>query len=209
MSEPSASSAAVQTSPPLTNDRPLGLAEGDAPLTGLEKARATFYRAGLAFPQVPEELAAALEEKERWVFSTREVTMWEYDVDRYVEERVSTLAPFALLAHSGHGINSYAIQYYLFFGPLRLFLHLAFGGIYSNEEEDAANIRECFALADEIVAASAVLGDLPAGDHLTIVCTDFYGSDWARPGRLLRRYWPHRPHAAEVLTEVLTWLRGR
>lgn len=50
--------------------------------------------------------------------------MSPYNLQYYVEEMDQADATYVVLAHSGHGTNSYAIQYYLVSGPLRLFLHL-------------------------------------------------------------------------------------
>ncbi len=62
---------------------------------------------------------------------------------------------YAVLSHSGHGVNSYAIQYYLVLGGLRAFLHLGWGGVYMDANATAASIAECFSLADKVVAMAA------------------------------------------------------
>ena len=46
-----------------------------------------------------------------------------------------------MLSHSGHGVNSYAIHYYLVQRPLRMFLQLGWGGVYDDAKEDAAKIQ--------------------------------------------------------------------
>ena len=99
-------------------------AEGGAPMSVLEKARRLFQEVGLALPEIPEELAAGLKEQGKWLFSTRDLEMSPYNLDHYVQEGDQAPAAYVVLAHSGHGVNSYAIQYYLVSGPLRLFLHL-------------------------------------------------------------------------------------
>jgi hypothetical protein len=114
-------------------------------MTDINKARELFINAGLAFPTLPEELAVKLKERDRWVFSTRPIRMWPYELDRYVHQsQRRQIRDYALLSHSGYGINSYAIQYYLVHGPLRMFLFLGWGGVYGDQKEDAANIRPVF-----------------------------------------------------------------
>jgi hypothetical protein len=43
--------------------------EEATPMSDIEKARRLFRDAGLAFPAIPEELAAQLRERDRWLFS--------------------------------------------------------------------------------------------------------------------------------------------
>ena len=45
-------------------------------------------------------------------------------------------------------------------------------------EADAAKIRECFALADEIVEIATGSEYVANGKILTVVASDFYGSYW-------------------------------
>jgi hypothetical protein len=83
--------------------------------------------------------------------------MSPYNLQHYIHEAESSLVnDYVILSHSGHGFNSYAIQYYLVRGSLRMFLHLGWGGAYADAEKDAATIRECFSLADPVVAASEI-----------------------------------------------------
>src|SRR5262249_13893454 len=162
--------------------RRIALAEGDVPMTGIEKARHQFQKAGLAFPTIPEELAAGVKEQGKWLFSTREVKMSPCHLPHYVPEGDGAPRQDALLSHDGYGVNSYAIQYSLVAGPLRMFLHLGWGGVYMEADAAASKIRECFSLADEIVPVAMTLGKLGAGERLTIVGSDFYGSYWTAPG---------------------------
>jgi hypothetical protein len=210
-------------------------------MSDIEKARHLFQKAGLAFPSIPEKLAVRLKEKGEWLFSTRKPQMSPYNLQYYVGEcdgsvlmqcgpvlyeRKTTarrVADYALLCHSGHGINSYALQYYLVYGRLALFLHLGWGGVYMDAAESARQIRDCFALADAIVPTVQLSQQLPTCGRLTIVGSDFYGSYWALPGenRLAKEY-KARQHTlpygmrgdepykrpVEVLTDVLHWLKG-
>ncbi len=181
-------------------------------MTDIEKARQLFRDAGLGFPTIPEELAAKLNEEGPWVFSTRPIDMWPYNLRDYVHEgEQNQVKDYALLSHSGHGINSYAMQYYLVHGWLRMFLHLAWGGVYGDAKADAANIRDCFLVADQVVSAAQKVREFQGDDRLTIVGSDFYGSYWLRPGESHREKDADRKGSLdvkpkEVLTEALGWL---
>jgi hypothetical protein len=71
-------------------------------MTDINKARDLFSSAGLAFPALPDELAVKLKERDRWVFSTRPIRMWPYELDRYVHQsQRRQIRDYALLSHSG------------------------------------------------------------------------------------------------------------
>lgn len=181
-------------------------------MTDIEKATKLFRDAGLGFPAIPEELAAQIKERGPWVYSTRPVELPPYNLQQYVKEVERTQTKdYVVLSHSGHGVNSYAIQYYLVQGPLRMFLHLAWGGVYMKEKEAAATIRNCFSIADQIVEAAQTVGRFQAGEHLTAVGSDFYGSYWSPPGESRRRreargrgFLDSKP--LQVLAEAHGWL---
>lgn len=179
-------------------------------MTDIEKARQLFRDAGLAFPTIPEELAVQLKELDRWLFSTRPLERSPYNLQHYVREVDETeVKDYALLSHSGHGVNSYAIQYYVVRGSLRLFLHIGWGGGYMDAEASACTIRDCFALADRLVLAAQSAGKFQAGERLTVVGSDFYGSYWLPPEENLRREAKSRDGPLDVLTQALDWLTGR
>jgi len=177
-------------------------------MTDIEKARHLFREAGLAFPTIPTELAATLKEQGTWLFSTRELIMSPYNLQHYVHEADGAAAEYVVVGHSGHGTNSYAIQYYLVSGPLRMFLHLGWGGVYMDADEAAFKVRECFSLADQIVPATMTVGKFAAGEWLTIVGSDFYGSYWSAPGQSRHKERSGSKGPAEVLAEVLHWLKS-
>ena len=178
-------------------------------MTDIENARQLFRDSGLAFPTIPEKLAKGLKKQGEWLFSTRDIDVSPYNLDHYVREVEGThVEDYAILAHSGHGANSYAIQYYLVYGALRLFLHLGWGGAYMDAAADSAKIRECFALADEIVSAAQNEAKLEAGGRLTIVGSDFYGSFWSAPEVNQRTYDAKSQSLLKALREVLHWLGG-
>ncbi len=177
-------------------------------MTDIEKARQLFRDAGLAFPTIPEELAEQLKEHGRWLFSTRPLDVLPYDLQHYLHEvEVSQVKDYAVLSHGGHGVNSYAIQYYLVQGSLRMFLHLGWGGVYMDRGEAAATIRDCFSMADKIASLAQTIGRFQAGKQLTVVGSDFYGSYWLPPGKRRQRNYEGSKGPLKVLTQTLQWLR--
>jgi hypothetical protein len=177
------------------------------PTTDIEKARGVFRGAGLTFPTIPVEIEARLKQQGDWLFTTRKIEMSPYNLQHYVAEVDETdVEDYAVLSHSGHGINSYALQYYLVRGAFRMFLHLGWGGAYMDDEAAKINIRNCFALADQIVPATQGVGRFRAGEHLTVVGSDFYGSYWLSPGNSHREKNVGHKDPVAILTEVLNWL---
>ena len=180
-----------------------------APKTDLEKAKQLFEDAELGFPTIPVELAAHFKELGPWLFSTRPVDVWPYLLKDYVDEVEKTqLKDYALLAHSGYGSESYVILYYLVHGPLRMFFHHGWGGARGDAEADAAKIRDCFSVLNQVVAAAQRVGRLQAGERLTVVASEFYGGYWVPPGEHRQwkdELWNHRK-PLQVLAEALEWL---
>ena len=108
-------------------------------VTDLEKATSLFREARLAFPTIPPVLAARLRERNPWLYSTRSDPRWPYFLDQYVSDPYTD--DYAVLSHSGHGVNSYAIHYYLVFGGLELFLQIGWGGCDMDTEQPREPIR--------------------------------------------------------------------
>jgi len=152
-------------------------------MSDIDKAEQLFRRANLSFPIIPEKLCAQLKQHDKWLFSTRELSVSPYALHAYVDEEPQ-VADYVILAHSGHGANSYAIQYYLVFERLHMFLHLGWGGVYMDAKAAASQIAECFSLADQIVLRAP--NRLAANERLMIVVSDFYGSYWLKPEQRLR-----------------------
>ena len=178
-------------------------------MSDIEKAERLFREAKLPFPTIPEELAARLKENQDWLFSTREINVSPYDLEDYVREIDDpSVEDYVVLAHSGHGVNSYALQYYVVCGALRMFLHLAWGGAYMDAKEDGAKVRKCFSLADDIIRAEKDWEKEHSGERLTIVCSDFYGSYWSNVEEGRGAHESNAKHPTQVLNEVLRWLQG-
>lgn len=182
---------------------------------GISRARALFRKAELAFPAIPRDLAARLEEREPWVFSTRPLPASPYDIERFVEEVHSgVIDDYAVLAHAGHSVNSYALHYYLVRGPLALFLQLAWGGAYGDDVRDRAHVRQCFSMADRLLKATGAVPATPlvGSDRLLVVGSDFYGSEWRAPNGTVERLGPggDTQHVVDVLAAAIQFVeQGR
>jgi hypothetical protein len=135
------------------------------------------------------------------------VSVWPYLFREYVQAGMRERArSYVLVAHAGYGINSYAIHYYLVRGPLRVFVQIVWGGVYSNGPKHAAAVNRCFALLEHLiltVEAVVAAGHLQRSDRLVVAASSFYGSHWIRPdGETMEEATPE-----STLTAVLTWLR--
>lgn len=151
--------------------------------SGYAAARKQFTSAGLVCPTVPPDLASYIRQRGEWLYSTRELAVPPYHLADY--EQAFDNQPgldYAVLSHDGHGVNSYAVQYYLVRRGLGLFLHLAWGGVYMDNEKAAAEIARCFNVADRIVSAADIRGHEAAEAQLKIVASDFYGGYWSING---------------------------
>lgn len=179
---------------------------GQSQMAGVEKARQLFHRAGLAFPSIPDTLSIHLKEVRPWLFATRPVSMSPYNLGHFIDETGPQAEDYVVLAHSGHGVNSYAVQYYFVHGCLRMFLHLGWGGVYMDGVAEAAKIRECFSMADRLVDQAERIGNLTGNGRLTVVASDFYGSYWLPPGRERPKLDEGRENLTVVLKEASDWL---
>ena len=177
-------------------------------MADIDKARRLFKKAGLAFPGIPLKFRARFRERGEWQYSTRPVKEGPYNLEDYTKEASRAgLRDYVLLSHSGHGSNSYAIQYYLVNGALRLFLHMGWGGAYMNNAKAASTIKKCFALSNQIVSAATEKNRIKKGQKLLIVGSDFYGSYWSPPGKPRTKI-DGGLEPAKVLEDVLAWLKG-
>ena len=148
---------------------------------GVRQAKALLKDAGLPFPPIPSELARRFVKRDTWVFASRPLKIWPYNIREYVKqtERPS-VTDYVALAHAGHGINSYALHYYLVRKPLFLFLQLAWGGVYMDSRKTTVQIDRCFRLCAGVIEATeeAVLKDREfKRARFMVVGSDFYGSN--------------------------------
>jgi len=188
--------------------------------SAMEEAEATLRKAGLAMPPIPEGLRPALRRQGKWQFATRALPLSPYFLRYYLDElRAGEVPDYVVLAHAGHGANSYAIHYFQVGRHLRLFLKVGWGGVHLNPDEDAIRVNGCFRLAAELTAAVETArrtGRLAATDRMTVVAADYEpglgfrvsGSDDGGSRRhVASRTGFRRPR--EVLQAALDWLNAR
>ncbi len=128
----------------------------DVAPAGVQEARELLAGSGLSLPPIPSSLAPQFAARGRWCFASRPVRTSPYDLQRYVRQALRRLPKdYVLVAHAGHGANSYALHYYLVHRPLMLFLQVGWGGAYMDEARATADANECFGLCGEVVVAAA------------------------------------------------------
>jgi len=113
---------------------------------GIEQARRLFNEAGLLAPPVPDSLAGTFQERGPWTFASRDLGRHSlYAFRRFVNEGLNANCPeYIAVGHAGHGINSYAMHYFLVYGPVALFLQIPYGGAYMDPAEAVADVNERF-----------------------------------------------------------------
>ncbi|OOZ40631.1 hypothetical protein [Solemya elarraichensis gill symbiont] len=170
-------------------------------------AQALFESEGLGFPTLPRELAAKLKQRGKWLYSTRKIEVSPYFLQNYAEEfETEQVNDYVILSHDGHGVNSWAIQYYLVKSGLCLLLHLRWGGVYTDNDKGAEEIAACFTVADKIVAEAGGSGVDLNEKPLLIVASDFYGSYWMIDGVRQNEWDARESNSLEALNEVLELL---
>jgi len=146
-------------------------------------ARVLLAREGLVLPFIPTALRVGFRKRSPWCFSTRPVTVWPYTVPAYLHEALEEHPrPYALLAHAGHGINSYALHYFLVHPPLQLFIQVGWGGVYMDSQKATASVNAHFRLVAPVIRAvrQAVKGGRIGHDErLTVFASTFSSQSWA------------------------------
>lgn len=150
----------------------------------LEEAQQLFAQAGIPLPFIPAEMQKTFTKIEDWVYGTRSKIPWLYEIRQYVQEVSTTpVDDYLLLGHAGHGTQSWAMHYYLVRGPLALFLQIAWGGAYTDEDKAVQEMSARFTQAEELIQAVKVAcsnGNFKPDERLIIKASDFYGSSWCR-----------------------------
>lgn len=128
------------------------------------------------------------------------------EVTTYVNESYDPPPPYALLAYSRRWAD--ALVYNLVFGPLRLFLYLSWGERVLDTEEEEAEIKKCFSLADEILPAAMTSGKLFPDEYLTVLGSNLHASHWglSRPGYIRRSKLINTRRPSKLLAKILKWL---
>ena len=154
--------------------------------TDLQAAQAFFLDQGLPFPAIPDRFQATFRALEERVWGTRPYNISLYAVGSLVQEVLEGPVPdYVLMGFDGHGINSWAVHYFLVDGPLVVFLQIHWGGAYTNTDRSRA--RFAAALGDvQTLEAHLVRRrhHLPEGWRLLVTLSDFSsdnGYGWIDP----------------------------
>jgi hypothetical protein len=110
---------------------------------------------GLSVPPIPESLRPSLARRGEWCWATRDVDpMAMYFFRQYVAEVVAQpVEDYVAVSHAGHGVNSYSLNYHLVLGPLAVFAQDSWGGVYTNPEQAAGEIRHTHELIQLLLDA--------------------------------------------------------
>jgi hypothetical protein len=125
-------------------EAPAPRVNGESSTTELERARHQLREAGLAFPPLPNELAAQFRRFGAWWWGTRELNpmgMYFFGGIVGADGIEGPPADYMALCHAGHGINSFGLNYQLVFRPIAIVFQVGWGGIYMDEADQAALFR--------------------------------------------------------------------
>lgn len=177
----------------------------DSEKSGLEAAQAWLAEEGIPFPCMPVELQNNLQPIAEGVFSSRlTLPATPYFIDGFVQEvETESVDDYVVLAFDGHGMNSYAIHYYLVYGPLAFFLQVSWGGAYMNREKAQAAISSVFAKIEPIIktALKVKVKDNKSSSRFILSASSFYGSRWRQLG--VDKEWCEEGSGFEAALEAL------
>jgi hypothetical protein len=125
----------------------------DGVANDLDEMCRRFQGAGLTVPPVPSALRPSVRKLGDWVFATREVDPMAMYLFRDPAAMVTDTPDFVAVSHAGHGVNSYSINYQLRYGPVAVCAQVAWGGVYSDPETTAADVRQMFDHCARLIAA--------------------------------------------------------
>lgn len=165
------------------------------PLTAAEDLRALFRKWKLGELWIPAAQESALKKRDDFWYSTLGETMNPYNFSHYVD---FCMRPggrdFLVVGHGGHGINSYAVSYYLRLGKVRLLLQFGWGGVYMPEPETTTRVARYFAVLSSFSAAIERAA-VERQRAWKFAYAEFYGGRWDGEGE--RRWTGLRPEELE------------
>jgi hypothetical protein len=124
---------------------------------------------------VPREFLEAMRVLEPGLFGTVTDAPWPWDLPAWLEGvRAGTIGDGVVFGHAGHGVNSWAMHYYLVHGPLALLVQLLWGGAYTDHAAAAARIGLAFEACARLILADG-LQRLPPRPRLVVVESDLHG----------------------------------
>ena len=188
----------------------------EPPNSDLQQLKLLFAEARLPLPPIPSALAARLHRLGNWHFGTRADAPNPYNLAWFVQEVQERPVPdYVVLGHGGHGVNSWALHYYLVYGPLALFLQNGWGGAYMDNDTTVQQMAERFTAAVSLIEATEAAqqrGRLALPERLVVVVSDFSGSRWKYLGSALAESGAETSvwhGGTEILQDVLATVEGR
>lgn len=149
---------------------------------GLDAAKTFFREEKLPFPFVPAAFRSDIHQIGPGVFGSGwpvHAPVSLYDIQKCMTESMRHPdKPFLLFGEAGHGVNSWAMHYYLVNGPLALFVQLPFGGVHMNHEASVGAITGTWGLLRDVIHA-ADEADVSPDERLHIIDSAVIGSRWA------------------------------
>ncbi len=146
-------------------------------------AQSLFEIEKLPFPPMPVPLVTLLRQEGAAVFSTKMLNTSPYEFGHYLKEfeSDSAIAPYALVGFAGHGINSWAVHFYIVHEGLALFIQLPWGGAYLEPEPARAKIADLFewsALLQSKLSLARQMSGIPKAQWLQVAASHFSFAGW-------------------------------
>lgn len=187
--------------------------------TPIDKARAAFEAEGIPLPPLSTDEQAALQAVDDHLFATRSVKASPYTIESYVGEVLRGDAPasYVLLGFAGGGVASSAFHYFVVEEGMAIFVQIAWGGGYTDEEDALRLITRSYAWVERTkakVREAREKGVLPADTRMVAVVTQFgrSGSAFVR-GTVANRgdvsFSPAAPISKAVDTALDDLIAGR
>lgn len=187
--------------------------------TPIDKARAVFEAEGIPMPPLTSAEEAALQAVDDHLFATRAVETSPYTLDAYLNEVLRGDAPasYVLLGFAGGGVASSAFHYFVVEEGMAIFVQIAWGGGYTDEEDALRLITRSYSWVERTkakVREAREKGVMPADTRMVAVVTQFgrSGSAFVR-GKVANRgevsFSPAAPISKAVDTALDDLIAGR
>ena len=142
---------------------------------GWDDLVATFTASGLPVPPVPVALRPALERRGEWFWSTRPLDRGDlYDPHLLMDEATWPGPDYIAIARVGHGVNSHFLSCQAVFGPVALFAQTGWGGVYMDQERQAAEVTAQLERVARVLALADVWPEIARAGHRLIVAESVY-----------------------------------
>ena len=152
-----------------------------------------FTDAGLPLPPIPDQLRVQLRTEHDWCWSTRPIDPFDMyafdhpgltDTQFLLDVLADRVADYAAVSHSGHGINSYGLNFHLVHERLAILMQVGWGGHLMDNAERAHQLAGYWARVAELLDTPAC-PETPREQRLVVVFSSFReisGCSWtARP----------------------------